>query len=82
MAYDGIHERCRNLVNQSVEIRCHDGSVHRGVLTRVDDRYAYLQVPGDPPGLDSPGLFVWGWGWGAPIALASIAAILAIGFFW
>lgn len=81
LACKAIHEQCRNLLNQSVEIRCHDGSVHRGVLTHVDGRNAYLQMSGDP-GLDSPGLFLWGWGWGFPIALASIATILAIGFFW
>lgn len=76
-----IHSRCSKLVNQSVEIRCHDGTVHRGVLTKVDDRNAYIQ-PADGIGYDGPGMFVWGWGFGFPIALASIAAILAIGFFW
>ncbi|RYL90359.1 hypothetical protein EWI07_11970 [Sporolactobacillus sp. THM7-4] len=80
--YNEMCSRCKKLVNQSVEIRCHDGSVHRGILTRVDDRFAYIQ-PVNPGGLDGPGTFVWGYvGWGYPIALASIAAILAIGLFW
>lgn len=79
--HERIHGECRRLLNQSVEIRCHDGSVHRGILTHVDDRHAYLQMPGDH-GFENPGLFVWGWNWGFPIALASIAAIVALGFLW
>lgn len=81
MSYESLHAKCKSLINQSVEIRCHDGSVHRGVLTHVDGQNAYLR-PSEDFGYDGPGLFVWGWGWGTPIALASIAAILAIGFLW
>ncbi|WP_010631240.1 hypothetical protein [Sporolactobacillus vineae] len=81
MGYDQIYGECRKLLNQSVEIRCHDGSVHRGILTHVDDRHAYLQMQGGNSDFDHPGLFVWGWGRGFPIALASIAAIVALGFF-
>lgn len=82
MPNQSIYSQCCGLVNQPVEIRCHDGSVHRGMLTRVDERTAYLQPAGSVLS-NSPGLFLWGsGGWGYPIALASIAAILAIGFFW
>ncbi|RYM06295.1 hypothetical protein EWH99_02905 [Sporolactobacillus sp. THM7-7] len=79
-----IHSRCRKLVNQPVEIRCRDGSVHRGTLTKVDDRFAYVQ-PFEPGLNDGPGLFVWGYGYGGfgvPIALTAIVAIAAIGLFW
>ncbi|MCO7176240.1 hypothetical protein ACFP7A_10170 [Sporolactobacillus kofuensis] len=82
MPNQSIYSQCCDLINQPVEIRCRDGSVHRGVLTRVDEHHAYLQ----PAGMDSdnnPGLFMWGsWGWGVPIALASIVTLLALGFFW
>ncbi|MET1249653.1 MULTISPECIES: hypothetical protein [Sporolactobacillus] len=82
MLNQSVYSQCRNLVNQPVEIRCNDGSVHRGVLTRVDERNAYLQPAGSDMS-NNPGLFLWGgWGWGYPIALASIAAILALGFLW
>ncbi|WP_353947771.1 hypothetical protein ABNN70_10715 [Sporolactobacillus sp. Y61] len=81
MSYDALHERCRGLLNQCVEIRCHDGSVHRGTLNHVDGQFAYL-TPEEDIGHDGPGLFLWGWGWGVPVALASIAAIFALGFLW
>ncbi|MFT8316675.1 MAG: hypothetical protein ABF651_00215 [Sporolactobacillus sp.] len=79
---NNIQMQCRQLLNQNVEIRCADGSVHRGILTHFDDRNAYLQS--SPNGIDNPGLFFWGWGgnWGFPIAFASIVAILALGLFW
>ncbi|GGL62575.1 hypothetical protein [Sporolactobacillus putidus] len=81
MLNDDICSRCHKLVNQCVEIRCHDGSIHRGMLTRIDGRNVYIQ-PLDGVRSDGPGMFVWGWGWGFPIALASIAAITAIALFW
>ncbi|MDN3953845.1 hypothetical protein [Sporolactobacillus laevolacticus] len=82
MSNQSIYSQCCGLVNQPVEIRCHDGSVHRGVLSRVDDRNVYIQSAGGNS-LSGPGLFLWGgWGWGFPIALASIAAIVALGFLW
>nr|WP_239529985.1 hypothetical protein [Sporolactobacillus spathodeae] len=69
------------MINQYVEIRCADGSVHRGLLTHIDEHHAYLQSNTTP--YNSPGLFAWGWsGWGFPIAFAAIVAILAIGLLW
>ncbi|MDD9148812.1 hypothetical protein OYT88_09645 [Sporolactobacillus sp. CQH2019] len=81
MLYDDICSKCHKLIDQPVMIRCHNGSVHRGVLTKVDGQYAYIR-PMDGAGADGPGLFVWGWGWGFPVALASIVAIAAIALFW
>ncbi|MCL1631769.1 hypothetical protein M3N64_07380 [Sporolactobacillus sp. CPB3-1] len=82
MSNASIYSQCCRLLNQPVEIRCHNGSVHRGVLTHVDDRYAYVQPQSS--GLSgNPGLFLWrDYGWGYPVALASIAVILALGLFW
>lgn len=89
MSYKEIGARCKKLVNQNVEIRCRDGSTHRGVLCRVDDRFAYIRPYESRPEFnDGPGLFLWGWGPASfgggeyAVALTSIVAILAIGLFW
>lgn len=86
MSAGNMYDRCQRHVNQAVEITCHDGTVHRGIITKVDERHVYIQpLEGAKDGLaDGPGVFAWGWGfgWGYPVALASIAAILAIGLFW
>ncbi|WKB34659.1 hypothetical protein QS257_11810 [Terrilactibacillus sp. S3-3] len=79
-----MYDLCQRHINKAVEIRCHDGTIHRGVVTKVDERHVYLQpLDGMKDGFaDGPGVFVFGFGFGIPIALASIAAIAAIGLFW
>ncbi|GAY75765.1 hypothetical protein [Sporolactobacillus inulinus] len=82
MSKSSAYSQCCRMLNQPVEIRCYDGSIHRGILTHVDRTNAYLQMP-DANFTSNPGLFLWGgYGWGFPVALASIAAILALGFLW
>ena len=77
-----FYDLCNQHLNRAVEIRCLDGKVHRGVITKVDPQNVYIQ-PLDGAGSNAgPGLYYWGWGWGwgYPIALASIAAIAALAF--
>lgn len=78
----------REHMNRPVSIRLHDGTVHLGTVRRVDGTHVYLEPidgadgVGRVSGLDGPGVFAWGWGLGFPIALASIAAIGALGWLW
>ncbi|WEG10847.1 hypothetical protein PU629_11705 [Pullulanibacillus sp. KACC 23026] len=73
-------------MNKPVQIRTHDGAVHRGVVRQVDRTHVYLEpldgADGGPM-MDGPGVYWYGWGFGWPIALASIAWIAALPFlFW
>ncbi|TCP27075.1 hypothetical protein EV207_11853 [Scopulibacillus darangshiensis] len=83
-AYD-FYTICLENINKSVEITCYDGTVHRGVLTRVDESNVYIQ-PFDKVGeegpMDDSGTFAWGWGLGLPVAVTAIAAIVAWPFIW
>ncbi|MFC7392875.1 hypothetical protein [Scopulibacillus cellulosilyticus] len=81
MSGQNMYALCQQHLNKAVEIRCHDGTIHRGVVTNVDQQHVYLR-PLDGDGVDGPGVYAWGWGWGFPIALASIAAISLWPWFW
>lgn len=78
----------REHMNRAVSIRLHDGTVHQGIVRRVDGTHVYLEPidgvggVGGVNGLDGPGVYAWGWGWW-PIALASIAWLAVLPwFFW
>ncbi|WEG13333.1 hypothetical protein PU629_02920 [Pullulanibacillus sp. KACC 23026] len=83
-------EYYRNLIerehmNKPVNIRLHDGSMHQGIVRRVDNTHVHLEPidgAGGVNGLDGPGVYAWGFGFGFPIALASIAAIGALSWLW
>ncbi|MBM7645630.1 hypothetical protein JOD45_001848 [Scopulibacillus daqui] len=82
MSGQNMYALCQQHLNKAVEIRCHDGTVHRGIITKVDPTHVYLR-PLDGDGADGPGVYAWGWAyWGIPIALASIAAISLWPWFW
>lgn len=84
MSAENMYGLCQQHLNKAVEIRCQDGAIHRGVITKVDEQNVYLQpFDGAGDGLNNgPGVFAYGYGFGFPIALASIAAIAAFGLFW
>ncbi|MFD2617975.1 hypothetical protein [Terrilactibacillus laevilacticus] len=86
-----MYELCKKYMNQNVEIHCHDGSIHRGTITKVDHHHVYIKPMNDfnPNSVNNgPGLFFWGpgygygYGYGYGIALGSIALILALGLIW
>src|SRR5690606_31875008 len=48
------HLCCKN-IGVPVEITCHDGTVHRGIIDRVDRTHVYLRPFDGGPGFDGPG---------------------------
>ncbi len=66
-------------MNKCVEIRCHDGKVHRGIVRQLDRTHVYLEPIDGAEG--GPGVYAWGFFWW-PIALASIAWIAAWPWLW
>ncbi|TCP29164.1 hypothetical protein EV207_11289 [Scopulibacillus darangshiensis] len=81
MSGQNFYELCQKYMNQSVEIRCQDGTVHRGTITKVDGSHVYLQPIDGGDGVDGPGVYYFGYGFGFPIALAAIASIALWPFF-
>jgi len=89
MSVEQIRGLCHAHMNRPVEIRMLDGTIHRGVVSRVDADHVWLRPiddgVGPGGGWDGPGLYWWGFGWGWPVAIAGIAGITAIalaGLFW
>ena len=56
------YDMCRRGVGKAVEIRTHDGRIHRGIIHRVDNRMVYLR-PLPQRNYGGYG-YPWGWGWG------------------
>ncbi|GGH77357.1 hypothetical protein JOD43_001346 [Pullulanibacillus pueri] len=82
MSGNRFYNLCNQHMNKAVEIRCLDGTVHRGIVKHVDQQNVYLAPLNNASGGQGPGLYFWGWGWGwgFPVALASIAALTALAF--
>ncbi len=58
------HGVCRQHIGQCVEIKCHDGQLHRGYVEEVDNEFVYIRPlnrncdgPQHPEG---PGMFFFG----------------------
>ncbi|MGE8205098.1 hypothetical protein ACQKP0_11080 [Heyndrickxia sp. NPDC080065] len=80
------YDMCRRGVGKGVEIRTHDGKVHRGIIHRVDNRMVYLQpLPRrNYGGYGYPYYGGYGWGWGGfglGIGLGFIAGLAFLPFF-
>ncbi|HHW37222.1 MAG TPA: hypothetical protein GXX18_08305 [Bacillales bacterium] len=83
MSVGHYHALCHRHMGKAVEIRTHDGRVHRGVIHRVTPTHVYLQPIGGPRNLGGFGFGFWGWGFGAGIALGAIAGLAILPwFFW
>lgn len=76
---------CQNYRGRAVEIRTHDGRMHRGIIHRVTPNRVYLQPLRRPRNLGGFRYgYGWGWGWGGfglGIAIGAIAGIALIGAF-
>lgn len=76
------HEMCCGSVGRAIEINCHDGAVHRGVIERVEHDGVWLSpIPpaGGAGAPEGPGMYAWGWGWGwwwVPFAAVATLAFL------
>ncbi|WP_249872086.1 hypothetical protein [Oceanobacillus saliphilus] len=86
MSFEHFHAVCHRNRGRAVEIRTHDGRIHRGIIRDVDDSRVYLQ-----PMCRDRGLFGFGYGYGygygrsrfvAGIAIGAIATLVLLPFFW
>lgn len=78
------YDMCRRGVGKAVEIRTHDGRIHRGIIHRVDNRMVYLR-PLPQRNYGGYG-YPWGCGWcwggfGFGVALGAIAGLAFLPFF-
>lgn len=78
-----FYDQCCNNVGRAVEITCHDGTVHRGIIRNVDRDQLWLGPldEGHNGAYDGPGVFYYGYGGGWGLAWASIAALAFLPFF-
>jgi hypothetical protein len=84
MSVEHFHGMCHRHMGRAVEIRTHDGRIHRGIIHRVADNRVFLQPIGRRPrnlGGFGYGGWGWGWGWGAGIALGTIASLAVLSLF-
>lgn len=83
MPYSNMHNLCGKYHGKTVRIKCRDGKVHVGEITRVTNEHVWLR-PSHHGGFGY-GLFGgYGYGgYGYPVALGIIVGItLASAFFW
>lgn len=82
---------CQRYSGKAVEIRCHDGKVHRGIIQRVDQDRVYLQPMGRSRNFGGFGYggyggygggFGRGFGFGFGVAFGAIAGIALLSLFW
>lgn len=83
------YHQCRAHIQRAVEITCHDGTVHRGIVHSVDRQSVYIQSFDNfnGPRSQGPGLFVFGSAFAGGfagaltgVALGSIFAFRPFGF--
>ncbi|PAD34247.1 MULTISPECIES: hypothetical protein [Terribacillus] len=87
---------CQRYSGKAVEIRCHDGKVHRGIIQRIDRDRVYLQPMGRSRNFGGFGYggygngygggygrsFGRGFGFGFGVAFGAIAGIALLSLFW
>lgn len=83
MSVDHYYHLCNKNIGVPVEVKCHDGTVHRGIIDRVErDRLFLRPLDGAAGG---HGVYFWGFGlagFGAGIALGSIATLAFLPWGW
>lgn len=86
MSGERYYNICCDNIGAPVEITCHDGSIHRGMIDRVERGHVFLRPFEGRPGFDHSGhgnyLWGWGFGFGAGIALGTIATLAFLPFFY
>jgi hypothetical protein len=85
MSKSRYYDMCNRGVGRAVEIRMHDGKVHRGIIDRVHRGRVYLRPFGGTRNYGGYGYgwgWDWGWGFGAGLAIGAIASLAFIPFFW
>ncbi|WP_085523771.1 hypothetical protein [Tuberibacillus sp. Marseille-P3662] len=67
MPFEHIYHQACQHINKPVEIECHDGMIHRGIVHSVERETVFIRRMGDVgggAGFDGPGMFAWGYGGG------------------
>ncbi|WP_240378102.1 hypothetical protein [Bacillus piscicola] len=64
MSVGHYYELCNRYKGRAVEIKTHDGRVHRGIIRNVDNRNVFLQPLGRPRNLGGFGYGAFGPGYG------------------
>ena len=85
MSADYYHKICCKNIGAAVEITCHDGTVHRGIIDRVEGGKVFLRpLPEGIGGHCGHGTYFWGFGAGLAIGipLGFIAGLAFLPFFW
>ncbi len=85
MSASRFYNMCNQGIGRAVEIKMHDGCVHRGIIERVTPDRVFLRplTSARNFGGFSYGYYGGrGWGFAAGIALGAIAALAFIPFFW
>ncbi|PLR79043.1 hypothetical protein CU633_02330 [Bacillus sp. V3-13] len=82
MSISRYYNMCNRGIGRAVQIRTHDGRVHRGIIERVTPSRVFLRPFGRGRSYGGFGYGGFGFGFAAGIALAAIAAIIFIPFFW
>lgn len=87
MANSDVYGLCCQYHGKKVRIRCHDGKIHSGRITRVTKSHVWIEPSGSWGGfgLGYYGGYGYRYGYrsGYPIALSFVAGVaLAAAFFW
>lgn len=77
MSVDHYYHLCNKNIGVPVEIRCHDGAIHRGIIDRVERDRVFLR-PLDG-GAGGRGVYFWGFGAGLAIGIP-LGAIATLAF--
>ena len=86
MSIGHYHGLCQKYRGRGVEIRTHDGRIHRGLIQQVSRSRVYLQPLGYSRNLGGfgygyGGYGYGGWGWGIALGFIAALALLPL-FFW
>ncbi len=84
MSVEHLRRRCQNYVGRCVEIRTHDGNVHRGIVHGVGRDEVFIRPLGHRRGF---GGYSFGFGFGrrgfvTGFAFGAIATLALVPFFW
>lgn len=81
MSQANLYNQCCKYYGKTVRITCHDGKVHVGEITRINNHMVWIRPVGNTGGYGYG--FYGGNRFGYGIALGAIAGIvLASAFFW
>lgn len=87
MSINHYRKLCERHRGRAVEIRTHDGRVHRGIIESVNNRSVFLKPIDQRRSLGGFGYGPWGFGGygsggvGFGIALGAIATLILLPFF-